>query len=308
MKVFVEFEALCKDIYLEEILTSIRFSKKQDKQSLLSMPYNGQTLSILSDHYKDKEIVILAKEKMNKYSGMIERDLKNDFNFNVSFKYYNSFEEKSNAIESNSAFITNNVLQGEIYDKTKENSFSGEMISSFFFWLIAPNKKENQNSFFQGALLMPLEYLQIIIPLFCCWPSLFSSSIAIDQSRIIFTIVGTILSCSAAGILREILEIPNERYHYFNGYKPLCSENFIKHNYSPKIAFLYFIGFTLLNGLIFYYDYVAAIGSVINGFVFFSTYLFPFWLRIIVNLGTIIFSTLFITQTEFLKYLFLGTK
>lgn len=298
MKVFVEIDALCKDISLEEILAYIRYG---ENSPLKAIPYNHQTLSIIHDLYGSEELIILCPQKMVKYGKAIIKDLHEAFRWNIHFKSYENFEEKIEAIEENSAFITSNALQQEIYAKTKENSFCGSLVGSLFFSIIAPNRKENRDDFFKGILLMPFEYLQILIPLVCCWPALISNSESIDKSRIILSIIGTIFSCTAAAFSREILEIPNEREHYMKGLKPLCSNKFLK-DYSIRAGLIYTfscVGFLMYTT---YLDPLCGIISSINGFLFFCTYLLPSIIRIAIMTLTIILTTL-ITQTSFLKYL-----
>lgn len=302
MKVFVEFEALCKEIHLEEFLSGIRFGK--DGKTLRTIPYNTNTLGIINDNYKDDQIFVLAKKKEGeKYSQMIIRDLSASFGWNIKFEYYETFEEKVNAVSKDSAFITSNALQTEIYEKTKENSFSGGIVNSFFFSIFAPNRKENRDHLFEGLILIPLEFLEILLPLSFLWPVLISEHSSINKERIIITVAAAMFSYSSAALFREIFEIPSERYHYLNGFEPISSKNFLKHGYSIKAALVYAFCFAFLVFFMTYKDPLAGLTGIVSGFFFFSTYLVKHIIRVPFMVFVSIITTLFISQTSFLRYL-----
>jgi hypothetical protein len=280
MKIFLDLNhgLLLNNIKLEGFLYNIKkyfLNFWRENPTIINIPYNPKTLSVLKEYYTDKkyEIIILHKKEYVSLAAqaceIIHKITEKQEIYTIDIDEYDKYQAINDIAANDYIYITGCLHDWKLIKEAKEACFVGNCISYIVFFFLCKKDINSRTTLLGGLFSTFWNYLNILWPIVAIWPSWFyQHNNSGFISGILYASMG-FMSCFE--LIHSLVHIQEEREHFLNNEEIFFGKDFIIGHASIEIALCICVFYLLLAFRGFYYSFSGGFIGLIFSFIVLST-------------------------------------
>lgn len=294
MRIFCRFSALLgQQLWIWKLFSTWSrrgFLAAISSPDSISVPLDPEAISLIYLNCISQRVFLVADSIESEDCKKAIKNLESQ-DKSVEFEYAEDIKDAD-------ILITDRL--SDIFAKNTEKYFIGNVFSSFLFYTLASQKKGVKNKWFMGLISIPFSFMVVLLVLFTLFYFLYGDYSNINAYFCKYHMFASMLFCSLAKLLRELLESDNEMCEYMKDNQLFCSSTFVFSRSSMVIGLVYLIFGTIVGIHYLIHHTLPFLTGLSMGILYFYTYLFKTRFKVI-------FFTLFglgityLTQSNFVN-------